>query len=797
MSQPHPADPPPSAAPEGAHAPIDRRAAGVVVLAMLAFSFMPAFTRAAAAPVLGVSAWRALFVCLSFVVAAALREREALRRPTPEALRLGLLLGGAQALASATFVGGYALTTVANTVFLHNLAPLAVFPLAWFSFGERPRPAAIAGVAVAVLGVGLLSGLSLFQVAHFASARFLLGDGLALLSGLGYAGVLVITRASRRAGAPLFTTLAIAWAVAAVVLGLIALLAGDLWIGGPALGWTLGLALLSTTLPFALLNHGLGRLGAGTVSVLSLAEVLFATAQGVLFFGEALSPLGWLGGALVAAGVLYALGGEGPADGAAVEAGPSPALRSARAWRLGGALLCLNAAAVLALTDPGSGAHLLAVAAALALARLGPSLARLGAGPALQRVVGGGAAVVAAAAVVGLVSRGVMVSAPSWPTLILVISALAVDVALAGREPAAERDPLLPLRLGALGLAAAQALALAGHPRADVAAALGALCIVLAAAAPIAAAAAGGGPPRGPAVEREAALAPLLRPRALVPAALALWLSGGLSAVQPGERAVVERFGAPQGAVRAPGLAVHAPPPIDQLRRVEVGRARRAALLEGGGLVLCGDQSLLSLDANLHYEIDDPKAFLYGVDDPEAVLVELGRAAVLERVAGRSHEDLLTTGRAAVEADVLADLRAASAQVGLGVRVRGVQLGAVRVPAPALGAFLEVISAAEARETAINQAEAYAAGLLPAAGGAALTRTAAAHAHARGRLAQARADAALLEAWSTGGAGAAALTLQRLRLEGLERAWTGHRLLVLPAGVQLEGALPAPPAPPR
>ena len=90
--------------------------------------------------------------------------------------------------------------------------------------------------------------------------------------------------------------------------------------------------------------------------------------------------------------------------------------------------------------------------------------------------------------------------------------------------------------------------------------------------------------------------------------------------------------------------------------------------------------------------------------------------------------------------------------------------------------------------------------LLPAAGGAALTRTAAAHAHARGRVAQARADAALLEAWASGGAGAAALTLQRLRLEGLERAWAGRRLLVLPAGVQLEGPLPAPqarPAPPR
>jgi membrane protease subunit HflK len=258
----------------------------------------------------------------------------------------------------------------------------------------------------------------------------------------------------------------------------------------------------------------------------------------------------------------------------------------------------------------------------------------------------------------------------------------------------------------------------------------------------------------------------------------------------PGEVAVVERLGAPQATLARPGLLVHAPPPIDRLRRLQVGAARRAPLLSGGALLLCGDQSLLALEASLHYEIEDPHAFLYGAVDAEAALVELGRAALVDTIARCSHEEVLTTGRAEIEAAVLADTDRAVRQVGLGLRVRGVQLGTTRIPAPALGAFLEVISAAEARLTEINEAQAFAARVLPAAGGEAVTRIAAAHGRAAEQVARARAQDALLRALSTGGAAAPALTRARLRAEGLEQAWGGKRLLVLPDTVTYEGLLP-------
>ena len=88
-------------------------------------------------------------------------------------------------------------------------------------------------------GVGLLSGVSIFQVSHFASSRFLLGDAMALLSALGYAGVLVVTRKTRVEGTPILGTLFVAWTVAAIGLVVVALAAGRLTIPWSAVGWVL------------------------------------------------------------------------------------------------------------------------------------------------------------------------------------------------------------------------------------------------------------------------------------------------------------------------------------------------------------------------------------------------------------------------------------------------------------------------------------------------------------------------------------------------------------------------------
>ncbi len=336
----------------------------LAIAAFFAFALMPIFTRGAQAHILAIAAWRSILVAAIFGVWTMAQEggpRALL--PDRNTLKLGSFYGLALALASSTFVGGYAFTTVANTIFLHNLAPVMAFPLAWWMYRERLSASAMTGAAIAVLGVAMLSGVSLFQVSNYASSRFLLGDFLALLSAVGYALVLVLTRLVRQKDTPLLGTLWVAWVVAAVVLSLVGLFFGAMSISWSALLWVLGLAVICTNVPFYLLNLSMRHIPAGLASVLSLSEVVFATGVGILVYSESLAPIAWIGAGLVLIGLLYPLS-TSDQDDTEVETDTervdlSPETLQARSWRLGLALMLFNCGAgVLFLTGNTSGSVL-------------------------------------------------------------------------------------------------------------------------------------------------------------------------------------------------------------------------------------------------------------------------------------------------------------------------------------------------------------------------------------------------------------------------------------------------------
>lgn len=757
----------------------------LVLGAMFAFSMMALFTRAAAASVLGVAAWRAVFVAVVFAGMAAWREGpRSLAAPGRDTLKLGSVLGVALAVASSTFVGGYAFTTVANTIFLHNLAPVVVFPLAWWLSREEPLPSAVTGAGIALVGVALLTGVSLFQVAHFANPRFLLGDGLALASALGYGAVLVYTRLTRQAGTPILTTLTVAWGVAAVLLVGVAGVAGELWISPSAMGWTLGLAVVCTNLPFTLLNLGMRRVGAGLAAVLSLSEVVFATALGVLVFGEHLAPVGWVGGLLAALGVAYAVTTDDDAPSEAQD-DLSDAVQGPRTLRAVLALVALNGGAVAALLGVSGAPELLAWAGLVTLARLGPGLAAPGMTGRLRSalsVVGGaiGAVVVVAAAARGLPQ-------PGSGSVVVVALSVALgwgDRALSKLEPDSERDDNTSVQAG-LGLAAASgAFALLGHGAAGVVAALALGAVGAGAVATTAAGLRGellsAVAARAAHQRVEGPLVRLGRPRWLAGALAAAWVMGGVHTVPAGSVGIVERFGAPRPPVPA-GLLLSAPPPIDAVTLVDVSGLQRVPLLEDGTPLLCGDQSMVTLDASVHFRVSDPAAYAYSTTDPATTMATLGRSAVLEAVAARTHDAVLTHGRGELATAVQGAAQRAADAAGLGVEVVDVAVTAAAVPPSVTAAFLDVISADEERETAINRAEAYSAKVLPEAGGAAVARRAGASAQATTTIQQAESARDHILVLSAASQGAPGLTRARLRWEALERALSVRPLVVAPS----------------
>ncbi|HJN74865.1 MAG TPA: EamA family transporter [Myxococcota bacterium] len=749
----------------------------LVVAAMAAFSLMALFTRAADASAFTVAAWRGIFVALAFGSWMIAKEGPRSFKVDGQTLRIAGIMGVALAVASGTFVAGYVYTTVANTIFLHNLAPVVVLPLAWWAFRERPGAAVLAGAAIAVAGIALLSGVSFVQVAHFANPQFLLGDGLALVSALGYAVVLVVTRESRQRTTPIVATLFYAWLIAAVLLTATALLVDTMAASWTSLLWIVGLALVCTNLPFVLLNLGMRRVGAGLASVLSLSEVVFATLLGVVVYGEDLSPAGWLGGGLAVIGVLYALrqGGRDFEDPRALP----HAARAPRLVRLGLALVALNAAGIASLL--GGGAALLAFWAFLRLSRGAPSAVAVFLGARRAAWARWGAVALSGVAGVVVLTRA---SEPEGSVFVLAGALLlwGVDRYAADKEPAEARDHDRLGQLALLAVVAAEGFALLAHDASIWTTWIARAALALAALEVVASGIRGS-------LHLRPAPPPLgdhgrwFRAPVLVAAALLFWLLGGVHAVPAGHVGIVERFGAPQADLAEPGLLIQAPPPIDRVVEVHVARAREVEIVEPGTPLLCGDQGMVSLSATLAYRVDDPVRWTYGYADPDAVLAELARSALVEILAGSSADEVLAEGRADVEERSAARTQVVAAE--LGATIDAIHLQVVRVPPPVQAAFLDVISADEERLTTINEAHAYAAQVLPEAGGRAVEILAAADISAFEIGARAEVDRQVFEAISRGGSPSDRLTRERLAIEHAEATLAPAKLLVVPRDLRL------------
>jgi membrane protease subunit HflK len=755
------------------------RALLLIVGAAVAFSWMAIPARSAGAPILTVAAWRAIFVALSFAAWTLLEGRglAALRLERPT-LRMGVFYGLALALASATYTGAYALTTVPNTAFFHSLAPVAAFPLAYRLFGERPGGRALIGTGLAVLGVGLLSGVSILHFTEAVNPRFLLGDLLALLSGFGYGAVLVCTRAARTQGLPVLPVLTVAWTVAALVLVPLALVTGQLSLPLSGVPWVLGLALVCTTLPFYLLNVALRQVPAGVASLVAMSEVLFATVLGFVFYGETVAPIGWLGGLFVLLGIGWPFFGEEGVPAAEVPQ-LSPAARGPRLGRLGIRLLLFNGGAAMALLEGHRSGMLLAWLALASAASLGHPLLREAAGVRWAGALRAGLGGLGLLLLLALVWRGGW-DDPSPSLLVAGAAGLALlaDAWLRGAEPEGERADDLVARLGLLGCLLGAAAGAAGHPAAGLllggAGLLTTLSAVLLGADAL-------NLSIGEAVRRR--LRPAGGPRLVLGLVLLLLVTGGLRVVPAGHVAVIERLGRPIPEPSPAGLLTRLPPPFERSTVVDVARVRRVALSGTEATLLTGDQALVSVQASLVYTVSEPVSFVLGSADPEAALVRLGRASLVETVARLSLDAVLTRGRAGLEGRVAELTRRAAEAAGLGVKVEAVELLHVGVPAPVTAAFLDVTSAEEHQKRLVNEAEAYAARVVPAARGGVVAAGERARGAVAGTLARAEGRAALIFGLTEGGSPAPGITVDRARHEQMIEILAPRRLLIVPSSV--------------
>ena len=208
----------------------------------------------------------------------------------------------------------------------------------------------------------------------------------------------------------------------------------------------------------------------------------------------------------------------------------------------------------------------------------------------------------------------------------------------------------------------------------------------------------------------------------------AVYLLTGIYIVNPGEQAVIRRFGAVQDRPVSEGIHYRLPSPIDQVQKINVAEVRRADV--GVNLpehmhqddapqaiqLLTGDENIITSEAIVHYKVKDAAKFLYSVNGNDEQLVRSSvEAALVKLMAGMLVDDILSTEKVQAQNTIMQEAQKTLDSYDSGIQIIAFNIQAVVPPDTVAEAFRDVTAAKEDKEKEINQAKGYYNSLIPEA----------------------------------------------------------------------------------
>lgn len=195
----------------------------------------------------------------------------------------------------------------------------------------------------------------------------------------------------------------------------------------------------------------------------------------------------------------------------------------------------------------------------------------------------------------------------------------------------------------------------------------------------------------------------MLALRFLLLAAVVLWLGSGITIIRPGERAVVQRFGAIV-ARPYPGLWIGLPWGIDRVERFSVQGVRQIPVGYDPareepflGQFLTADQNLVQLQLTVHYVIGESDqeldAYLAQRAQVESILERLCEAAVAEWVSTHEVDEVLLAGNAALPVWTHQRLQQYLLSYHLGIHIQQIHVVWLTPPEEVRSAFASVTQA--------------------------------------------------------------------------------------------------------
>ena len=188
------------------------------------------------------------------------------------------------------------------------------------------------------------------------------------------------------------------------------------------------------------------------------------------------------------------------------------------------------------------------------------------------------------------------------------------------------------------------------------------------------------------------------------------------------ENAVVVTFGSP-AAVTSPGLHLKIPF-VQQVHKVDMtirsfpigyDMDTREAITDES-LMITSDYNFVNVDFFVEYRVTDPVKFLYSSREPELILKALSQSYIRDTIGMYPVDDVITTGKSQIQAEIKDKISARLDQEDLGVQLVNITIQDAEPPtAEVLDAFKAVETAKQGKETAVNNANKYRSEQMPAA----------------------------------------------------------------------------------
>jgi membrane protease subunit HflK len=268
-----------------------------------------------------------------------------------------------------------------------------------------------------------------------------------------------------------------------------------------------------------------------------------------------------------------------------------------------------------------------------------------------------------------------------------------------------------------------------------------------------------------------------------------IWFASGAFIVQEGQVAVVTTFGKLSHTAK-PGFNWRWPYPIQAHQIVNTGRVNTAEIgyrnnvrnrQPQESLMLTDDENLIDVQFAVQYQITDPVTWLFAERDQDETVRQAAESAAREVVGKNKMDFMLYEGRDKLAGEVKGIVQQLADRYKLGVKVTGVSMQAVQPPEPVQAAFNDAVKAAEDRERARKEGEAYANDILPRARGQAFSQIQDAEAYRAMVVENANGNAARFNAVVAEYAKAPAVTRDRMYIDTMQQIYTSASKVLVDA----------------